>query len=258
MKHVFFLLAVAIFSVSLMAQSVQQHKLIVLEDKIRIVISTDFPPLDVCISGCPEERTSDPDDVQSMVRFLLYSNEFDVEGLVASSATYANIARKQNILDILNLYDKVDENLRKHKSGYPTANYLRSVTFQGLSGTYGKPVINNIGEVKDSEASEAIIKIIDKSDSRPVWFCIWGDCSNLAQAVWKIQHTRSAGELQIFLSKIRIFQIDHQDDTIDWLMENFPKLSIDYCDVPLHPGVIKFYRELGLKIPEKLIPPEMK
>jgi uncharacterized protein len=41
-------------------------------------------------------------------------------------------------------------------------------------------------------------------------------------------------------------------------LANFPKLSVDYCDLPLHPGVIKFFRELGLKIPEKLIPPEMK
>jgi hypothetical protein len=40
------------------------------------------------MSGCPEDHTSDPDDIQSMVRFLLYANEFDVEGLVASSATF--------------------------------------------------------------------------------------------------------------------------------------------------------------------------
>ncbi len=38
-------------------------------------------------------------------------------------------------------------------------------------------------------------------------------------------------------------------------LENFPKLTMEYCDVPLHPGAIKFYRELGLKIPDKLLPP---
>jgi len=194
--------------------------------QLRIVISTDFPPLDVCMSGCPADHTSDPDDIQSMVRFLLYANEFDVEGLVASSATFANVARKQNILDILGLYDQVDENLRKHDTRYPTANHLRSVTFQGLSGTYGKSIINNLGEGKDSEASQAIIKIIDKPDPRPVWFCVWGDCSNIAQAIWKVNQTRSAEELEIFLSKIRIYQIAHQDNTIDWLMKNFPDLFI--------------------------------
>jgi hypothetical protein len=196
--------------------------------QIRIVISTDFPPTDVCMSGCPADHTSDPDDIQSMVRFLLYANEFDVEGLVASSATFANIARKQNILDILELYDQVDENLRKHDALYPTANHLRSVTFEGLSGTYGKSVSNNIGEGKDSEASEAIIKIIDSPDPRPVWFCVWGDCSNIAQAIWKVKQTRSSEELRTFLDKIRIYQIAHQDDTIDWLMDNFPDLFIIY------------------------------
>ncbi len=166
--------------------------------------------------------------MQSMVRFLLYTNEFDVEGLIASSGTFANIARKQNILDVIDLYDQVDENLRKHDSRYPTADYLRSVTFQGLTGTWGKSVSNNIGAGKDSEASDAIIKIVDKPDPRPVWFCVWGDCSNIAQAIWKVQNTRSAAELQTFLSKMRIHQIAHQDDTIDWLLENFPDLFIIY------------------------------
>ena len=74
-----------------------------------------------------------------MVRFLFYADEFDVEGLVAPAGTFANIARKQNILDILNLYDQVDENLRKHDSRYPTADHLRAVTWQGRDSTLGKP-----------------------------------------------------------------------------------------------------------------------
>ncbi|HEY3371917.1 MAG TPA: DUF1593 domain-containing protein [Prolixibacteraceae bacterium] len=202
-----------------------------LQAQLRVVISSDFPPTDVIAislgNGATDHR-SDPDDVQSMVRFLLYINEFDVEGLVASSGTLANIAKKQNMLDMIGLYDQVDENLRKHDSRYPTADYLRSVTFQGLSGTWGRSVSNNIGEGKDSEASEAIIDIVDKPDTRPVWFCVWGDCSNLAQAIWKVQHTRSAAGLQTFLSKICIYQIAHQDDTIDWLLDNFPSLFIIY------------------------------
>jgi Protein of unknown function (DUF1593) len=196
--------------------------------QLRVVVSSDFPPLDVCISDCPAERISDPDDIQSMVRFLLYANEFKVEGLLASSATVANIAKKQNILDIIDKYDKVDETIIAKDHRYPAANYLRSVTFQGRSGTYGKSVSNNIGEGKDSEASEAVIKIVDKPDSRPVWFCVWGDCSIIAQAIWKVQQTRSKKELQAFLKQIRIYQIAKQDDTIEWLMENFPDLFIIY------------------------------
>jgi hypothetical protein len=194
----------------------------------RVVISTDFPPTDVSASAGPADHRSDPDDMQSIVRFLLYTNEFDVEGIIASSGTFANIAKKQNMLDVLDLYDKVDENLRAHDPRYPTADALRKATFQGLTGTWGKSVTNNIGVGKDSEASEAIIKIVDKVDPRPVWFCFWGDCSNLAQAIWKVQHTRTPAELQTFLSKIRVHQIAHQDDTIDWMMKEFPDLFIIY------------------------------
>ena len=87
----------------------------------RIIISSDFPPFPV--------TNSDPDDVQSMVRFLLYSNEFDVEGLIASAGTFNMVAEKQNILAVLDKYDQVDENLRTKDPRYPTADYLRSVTY---------------------------------------------------------------------------------------------------------------------------------
>ena len=66
--------------------------------------------------------------------------------------------------------------------------------------------------------------------SCPIWFCFWGDCSNLAQAIWKVQNTRSDSALHTFLSKIRIFQVAHQDSTIDWLLNNFPDLFIIYSN----------------------------
>ena len=39
---------------------------------------------------------------------------------------------------------------------------------------------------------------------------------------------------------------------------DFPKMTMEHNDVPLHPGAIQFYRERGVKVPEKLFPPEMK
>jgi TRAP transporter TAXI family solute receptor len=35
---------------------------------------------------------------------------------------------------------------------------------------------------------------------------------------------------------------------------NLPELTVETCTAPLHPGAIKYYKELGLKIPENLIP----
>jgi hypothetical protein len=197
--------------------------------KPRVVILSDFPPLDVIPGGVghgPAEKRSDPDDVQSMVRFLLYANDFDVEGLVASAATFANRANKTNLLDILNLYDQVDENLRRHDPHYPTAEQLRSVTWQGRSGTYGKPAKDILGQGMDSEASEAIIKLVDGPDRRPIWFCVWGGPSDLAQAIWKVQATRSPAELERFLSKLRLYLIGKQDGSAQWLLDHFPNLFV--------------------------------
>jgi hypothetical protein len=200
----------------------------------RVIVLTDFPPLDVIPGGGgggPAEKRSDPDDIQSMVRFLVYADEFDVEGLVASAGTFANIARKQNILDILDLYDQVDENLRKHDARYPTADQLRAVTWQGRDKTWGKPAGEIIGEGRDSEGSEAIIKIVDRPDPRPVWVCVWGGSCEVAQAIWKVRNTRPPAELERFLGKLRIYMIGlgsspGQDGSGQWMLDNFPNLFV--------------------------------
>lgn len=195
--------------------------------RLRVVMTTDFPPIGVVKGGnVPNDQKSDPDDMQSIVRFLLYANEFDVEGLVVSSGTFANKVTKQNMLDVIDRYAMVYDNLKKHDPMYPSPDALRHVTFGGRSGTWGKKGTVNIGEGKDSEASDALIAIVDKPDPRPVYVGIWGDCSVVAQAVWKVQNTRSETELDQFLSKLRIHQIATQDGTIGWLRENFPKLFI--------------------------------
>ena len=148
-------------------------------------------PVKAARPGDPPEKCSDPDDVQSMVRFLLYANEFDVEGLVASAGTFANVANKRNILDMLDLYAKAYGKLSRHDSGYPTADGLRSRTWQGRSGAWGTPSVGTtskpldqiLGDGKDSEASNAIITVVDRPDPRPVWFCVWGGSREVAQAI---------------------------------------------------------------------------
>jgi len=207
--------------------------------RIRVIISSDMPPLDVIPvkavkPGDPPEKCSDPDDVQSMARLLLYSNDIEIEGLIASSGTFANIARKQNILDMLDLYEKVQPNLAKHDARYPTAEHLRSITWQGLDGGWGterfggktKPIETLIGKDKDTEASNGIILVVDEKDDRPVWVCVWGGSREIAQAIWKVQNTRTSKEFSRFISKLRIYLIAKQDGTADWLLNNFPDLFI--------------------------------
>jgi hypothetical protein len=207
---------------------------------LRVIISSDFPPTNVIpvkafTNGVtPPWQCSDPDDVQSMVRFLLYADEFDVEGLIASAATFANVANRTNILNILDLYAQVYPNLIKHDPRYPTAEKLRSVTWQGRDGAWGTPKVGTtakpldqiLGEGKDSEASDAIIRVVDRPDPRPVWVCVWGGSREVAQAIWKVQKARSPTELERFLGKLRIYLVVKQDSTTDWLLESFPGLFI--------------------------------
>lgn len=39
---------------------------------------------------------------------------------------------------------------------------------------------------------------------------------------------------------------------------DIPKNTMKFTKFPLHPGAIRYYRELGVKVPDNLIPPEMK
>jgi len=204
--------------------------------RLRVIMSSDFPPIGVVKSGdVPNTMKSDPDDMQSMVRFLLYANEFDIEGLIASAGTFAMEAHKKNILGVIDQYEKVYENLKKHDSDYPTADYLRSVTFEGkgknhdinvIWGQGKQPYTDIISEDMDSEASNAIIAAADKPDPRPIWIGVWGGPREVAQAIWDVKNTRSEEELKAFISKLRIFLIAYQDATHGWLMDEFPDLFI--------------------------------
>lgn len=60
----------------------------------------------------------------------------------------------------------------------------------------------------------------------------------------------------VYAERLEIIKVDAA--MRDGGLADFPRLSLEYCDVPLHPGTIKFFRELGLKVPDKLILPEMK
>lgn len=200
----------------------------------RLLITTDFPPPDVIPGGAghgPAEKRSDPDDIQSMVRLLLYINDLELEGLIASSGTFANIANKRHILDLLSLYSEVEANLRQRDSRYPTAEHLRTITWQGNSGTWGRPVEEVIGEGRDSEASQAIIRLVDRVDDRPLWIGIWGGPADVAQALWTVRRNRNASEVQHFVSKLRLFMIGlghrpGQDGSAQWILDEFPDLFV--------------------------------
>jgi len=176
-------------------------------DKPRLLVLTD-------IGG-------DPDDQMSMVRLMAYSNQFDIEGLVATPPGGATgPVNPDKIRTIVEAYGKVRANLELHESGFPTEAYLQERIAAGL------PLGNMdaVGEGKDSPGSELLIRAVDRDDARPLWVTVWGGPNTLAQALWKIRSTRSSEELAKFVANLRVYAISDQDSSGPWIRKNFPGL----------------------------------
>jgi hypothetical protein len=75
---------------------------------------------------------NEPDDQMSLVRFLVYSNGFDVEGLVATTSTWMKSKVRPDVIQaVLDAYEQVQPNLLKHAPGFPSAAALRAVVASG-------------------------------------------------------------------------------------------------------------------------------
>lgn len=175
--------------------------------KARVIVLTDIE--------------NEPDDAMSMVRFLTYSNQWDVEGLVATTSVHQkDQVAAWRIREIVEAYGSVRDNLALHEPGYPTKAYLLSIIKEGRNA-YG---MNAVGKGMDSPGSDLIIRAVDRTDARPVWVTVWGGANCLAQALWTIRETRSPAELTKFVAKLRVYTISDQDDSGPWIRATFPDL----------------------------------
>jgi len=164
---------------------------------------------------------NEPDDSESLVRLVLYSNVIDIKGIIATTSVHMkNDVHPETIHRIISAYEKVQPNLLKHEEGFPDAASLQLLVKSGLP-EYG---MNGVGDGKDSEGSEWIIKILEENDPRPLWVCAWGGPNTLAQALYKIRKTRSATDAAKLIGKLRIYTISDQDDSGNWMRKNFPGL----------------------------------
>lgn len=191
------LLAVHSFPVSAQSES----------DKPRVLVLTDI--------------SNEPDDEESMVRFLVYANEFEIEGLVATTSTWLrNTTRVDLIRRQINAYGQVRSNLLVHAPGFPPAQQLLQVTLTGQPA-YGMAAV---GDGKSTEGSRHLLAVADKPDDRPVWVSVWGGANTLAQALWDARKARSPGDLARLIGKLRVYTISDQDDSGPWLRREFPGL----------------------------------
>ena len=137
------------------------------DEKKRFIILTDME--------------NEPDDSQTMVKLLLYSNEIDIEGLIAvTSCWLKDDVYPESIVSRIQAFGIVRANLMKHASGWPTTDYLLSITGGGQAG-FG---MEAVGEGKSTRGSEIIIQALLKEDPRPVYFSINAGANTLAQALY--------------------------------------------------------------------------
>ncbi len=156
------------------------------------------------------------DDECSMIRFMLYCNEWDVEGIITSSSVYHwrgeghggphNWPGDNWLEPYLDAYEKVYPNLVKHDPLYPTPQHLRSVSFLGN--------VDYKGEMeKVTEGSEHIVKVLlDDTDPRPIWIQAWGGPNTIARALKTIEEKHPERMAEV-ATKLRFFFIWEQDDS---------------------------------------------
>lgn len=164
---------------------------------------------------------NEPDDSESFVRFLLYTNQLEVEGLIATTSTWQRTRVQPQLLhERVAAYAAVLANLRNHAEGYPDAVRLTRAIRSG-STAFG---MQGVGPGMDTEASRQIIDVVDRPDPRPVYVTVWGGAADLAQALWTVRATRTQEQLAQFVSKLRVYSISDQDDAGPWARQSFPQL----------------------------------
>lgn len=229
------LFAVSLASFALVPIVSAQIEALPPEEKHRIVLLTD-------IGG-------DRDDEQSFTHFMMHADQFDIEGLIATSIRIFpdekhrpldGEPQPQYLVNFIKAYSKVRDNLLKHTKGWPEPEKLLTLIRKGVNtgrdapfdihtgkareGSGHYPLEDLIGKGKDTGASMLIIEATDREDPRPLWIPIWGGSVELAQALWRVRNDRSDEEVKKFVSKLRVYAWGHQDATGLWIQENFPDL----------------------------------
>ncbi len=208
-------------------------------DRIRTIITQD----------------AEVDDQNSLRHFLFYTNEVELQGIVQSSskfhwigvpgATKENVKRSefefegevtgpydqpyrwpgtQWMFDEIDDYEKDYPNLSKHAEGYPTPDYLRSITKIGNIGYEGEMDA-------PTEGSELIREKILDDDPRPLYVQVWGGTNTLARALLDIQNEYEGGEdwpvlREKIMKKVVITACGEQDPTYrSYIAENWPDMQ---------------------------------
>jgi hypothetical protein len=175
------------------------------------------------------------DDQSSMVRFLLYSSDYDIAGIIQVNGVQKDGHSKEHWIEKqIEKYAACLPNLRKHNPDYPDAGYLLSVVKAGNENRddlHKAPPL-----ISDNEGAQLIIKTLLDDDPRPVHILAWGGANTQANALWQIKEKHSAEDWKKAVAKARLYCIWYQDGGGKWIEENLPEIKIYEAGSPDHDG----------------------
>jgi Protein of unknown function (DUF1593) len=184
------------------------------------------------------------DDQASFHRYLLYTNDLDTIGIVATSSRFHHAGgttadgrtvkvktwagNDWPIKLIEGGYKQVYDNLVKHDPRYPTPQQLLSI--------YKIGNVVEVGEMTlKTEGSEFIKKaLLDDSEPGPIWIQTWGGTNTLARALKSIEEEyKDTPQWQEIHEKVSARAVNYiildQDTTYNsYVAPNWPKLRTIY------------------------------
>ncbi|KAH8646931.1 hypothetical protein BGZ60DRAFT_391587 [Tricladium varicosporioides] len=204
--------------------------------KLRTVVTTDM----------------EQDDLASLIRYLLYTNDLDTEGIVYSSSRFhwagdgkgtefflpdreyttpqtswrwTGTRTMQDI--VIPAYAKVYPNLRRHDPFYPTPKEMLAMVKIGN--------IDFEGEMDhDSEGSDHIRSLLLDKDPRPLYLQAWGGTNTIARALKSIEERFSNNSQQwvrikdAVSRKAVIIASGFQDNTYDdYIAKSWSKIRVE-------------------------------
>ncbi|KPM45286.1 hypothetical protein AK830_g1278 [Neonectria ditissima] len=171
--------------------------------------------------------SNEPDDAESLVRYLTYANQFETEGLVPTTSVWLRDKTcPEEMHRIVDGYAAAVANLNAHAHPlhqYPSAEHMRSLIRPGAP-VYGMAAVGD--DVVLSEGGKLLKERIEASQvlSEPLWILCWGGANVLAQALYKIRQEYDVATAAALRSKIRVYAISDQDDTSAWIRREFPEI----------------------------------
>ena len=170
------------------------------------------------------------DDRSTMIRFLLYSCDFDVVGIVQNNSRFQQSGHSNEnwIEKQLVQYDSILPTLRIHNPDYPEADSLRSLIELGNENSNDLYVTPPNMETQNTKGEQLIINTLLDNDPRPVHVCAWGGANTIASALWRLKYSGqyTLAQFTKAVAKIRIYCIWYQDGGGEWIEENVKEAFI--------------------------------